>query len=296
MVGVGGAGHLGPAERRVLAEVADSWTSAALSTRPSDRAGAEASLRAIYALLGHAPPVTVWVASPMAAGRLALLFAMGDGASRRSLLKLPDYAPFVGSPALAVERPAEGPAFSIHPPQLREVFSDESRKEVRRILFSPVHLVSDGSILNELQRELASVASTAVGGDWGGWDAVWRSTWGPLTSGEAVFASALQCRGLLRESPSFAPYHDLAAACSHCRLFERIAVMSERPQAVLVDELSRPHSVTDAAVEYRDGFRVFAIHGVPVPRRLVSRPLTPEEAVRIRHPVVRRELTARAVG
>ncbi len=46
----------------------------------------------------------------------------------------------------------------------------------------------------------------------------------------------------------------------------------ERPATIHLDERRRPHCMDGPAIRYRDGFGVYAIHGVPVPGKYIKTP------------------------
>ena len=71
---------------------------------------------------------------------------------------------------------------------------------------------------------------------------------------------------------SLIPAFDLAKSCGVAVLFWEWAFISARPQCIHCDEQGRLHCETGAAIRYPDGFSVFAIHGVRVPKKVVVAP------------------------
>jgi hypothetical protein len=55
---------------------------------------------------------------------------------------------------------------------------------------------------------------------------------------------------------------------------ENICFVSERHNVVLRDDVGNLHSETGAALEYPDGFKIYAWHGIRVPPRVITRPET----------------------
>lgn len=78
-------------------------------------------------------------------------------------------------------------------------------------------------------------------------------------------------------------------------LFEDAAILSRRPQSVSKDSAGRLHSETGAAVLFRDGFGVWAIHGVTVDKKIVEDPksITVAEIDSCANAEVRRVMLAR---
>jgi hypothetical protein len=51
-------------------------------------------------------------------------------------------------------------------------------------------------------------------------------------------------------------------------------IVSDRPEVLLVDEENRPHCETGPFCKWRDGSRLYAIHGVYVPENAITAPGT----------------------
>ena len=54
--------------------------------------------------------------------------------------------------------------------------------------------------------------------------------------------------------------------------FEHVAILCERPYVLARDEQDLLHHETGAAIEYPDGWGVYAWHGVRVPQDVILRP------------------------
>jgi hypothetical protein len=72
-----------------------------------------------------------------------------------------------------------------------------------------------------------------------------------------------------------------AALNAHCTLsksigwfypFNDFAILTDRPEIISRDEQNRLHSVTGAALKYRDGYSLHYVHGVRVPDFVIERP------------------------
>lgn len=65
--------------------------------------------------------------------------------------------------------------------------------------------------------------------------------------------------------------------------YEGVCIICERPKHVRMDSQERIHDYSLPAVEFRDGWRVYAIHGVRVPEKYVLTPadkINPEEVLK----------------
>lgn len=75
--------------------------------------------------------------------------------------------------------------------------------------------------------------------------------------------------------------------------FENLSVVSERPEMLRLDEAGRPHCPSGPAVAFRDGWRVWAWHGVQVRRKIIETPVNPLSIDLERNAEVRRVLIER---
>jgi hypothetical protein len=83
------------------------------------------------------------------------------------------------------------------------------------------------------------------------------------------FCSFFEAIGIVEETSSLEPLRRLARSCGPWWAFENVAIMSERPRLLVLDEDETPHSESGPAVEYPDGFGYHAWHGVTVPEGTV---------------------------
>jgi len=67
-------------------------------------------------------------------------------------------------------------------------------------------------------------------------------------------------------------WQQINKACHWWFPYKNVIFLSDRPSAVHVDERGRPHNSKGAAVEYRDGYKVFAWKGILIPSEIVEKP------------------------
>lgn len=76
--------------------------------------------------------------------------------------------------------------------------------------------------------------------------------------------------------PEDAKYIDhwdtLVASTGPCYPYTKVCLMTERPCIATYDERERLHGEGAPAIEYRDGNKIFAVHGIRVPEVVVMRP------------------------
>jgi hypothetical protein len=65
-----------------------------------------------------------------------------------------------------------------------------------------------------------------------------------------------------------------AENCAYCVTFPDIVVFCARPECINRDEQNRLHCMDGAAIGFADGWGVFAVHGVRVPRYIIMEPTT----------------------
>jgi len=232
----------------VLAEREERWLRIGLSTRPIDRARALAAIGEAYTCAGLVPPATVaWVQSPfvgactnhlwreMASSVEKLMHVRSAG---EELAHLHRWSP-AGDPARdkIVEppltvRPALGPQFA---PSLRAV------KRIRSL------------VVDELYQWLEEPRVGARG-----------------SLDAAAFARLEE--DAARRQPSAVGLLATGRECGFWWPYERGVIIADRPELIALDDAGLPHSEEGMAIRYRDGWGVYAWHGVPVPKAIALAP------------------------
>lgn len=70
------------------------------------------------------------------------------------------------------------------------------------------------------------------------------------------------------------PLLDLAEVCGWWAPYSHVAILQDRPVSIHFDDQTRLHNETGAAIEYSDGFGIYAIHDVRVPPFVILHPET----------------------
>jgi hypothetical protein len=76
----------------------------------------------------------------------------------------------------------------------------------------------------------------------------------------------------------FEPLTRVAKSCGWVWFFEGAAIMTDRPKTLRRDEQNRLHCENGPALEYRDGFSIYAWHGTRLPKEWVENRLTIDPA------------------
>ena len=75
---------------------------------------------------------------------------------------------------------------------------------------------------------------------------------------------------LKEETKSLIGLNAVAKTCGWLLPYDKLCVITERPMLILRDEQGRLHSTTGKALEYNDGWGIYAHHGVRVPAEVIE--------------------------
>lgn len=232
---------LTPEQAARLPAIANEWTRIGLETKPADRPAAEAAIRQMYEVAGFEPPRVVWCSSPLA---MALT---------RAVLASPKFEASVWASV------GDG---------VRDSVWDGVRDSVKASVGAGVR----DSVWDSVK---ASV------GD-GVWDGVWDGVgdgFGDSVNGQhdahwLGFYDTFRRFGLIKQTDKMMGLAALAKAAGWALPHEHVCWISERHCVVKQDEDRRIHCENGPAIQYPDGWSVYAIHGVRVPSWLIERPDT----------------------
>ncbi|WP_018656941.1 DUF6745 domain-containing protein [Actinomadura flavalba] len=235
-----------------------SWQAAAYTTGPSDRARAEAGVRAAYAAAGlDAPAHVIWVDSP-AAGAVAAATLAGHGGALAgaglAVPALPDPGPSVRDRVRTRpwERVRAEAAAALGPRGWATAWSDTGA-----ILWEPVNalVARIRQSVGELAEEsvTAPLRAATLDAVLGQHDAAWLAVFDTLGRLDplAGLAEAARATGW------WWPYRDLV-------------IMAERPVELHRDEPGRLHRGDGPAISWPDGFGLHAWRGMPIPADFVA--------------------------
>lgn len=268
----------------LLPAIRDRWLRVCLSTEPADRPAAEVALAGAYASAGlPAPTSVVWMESPLAGRIQAAAMAVGRERQRRTVdvddaiwsVLLERFAKAGGKPLPGLD--CGGSVLA----QLREAASGGIQQRLNAEVSADVwwgvrDALSDRRVsaevghqafarFTEMVNEALGVAEDdaapravhdvfTVYGGYGQHDAWWLA-----------MCEFFEQVGALETTETLEPSRRLARSCGQWWAFENAALLTERPRVLLLDQFERPHSELGPAVEYADGFSVYAWHGTEVP-------------------------------
>ncbi len=92
------------------------------------------------------------------------------------------------------------------------------------------------------------------------------------------------------ECEKLIPLMNVAQNCGWWWPMDEAVVISDRPESIHRDDRGRLHNPDGAAIMYRDGWGVYAVHGVRIPKWIITEPnsITPEKIEKERNAEIRR--------
>ncbi|WP_432011251.1 DUF6924 domain-containing protein [Streptomyces cucumeris] len=273
-----------------LEGVRDHWLEHGFATGPADRGEAEAGVADAYRAAGLEPPTTfIWLDSPMAGAIGAWLLAGAEDPQ-------PQVEAGVRGPVEALVRAqirgwAEAEAEADQPvwAGIRDHVGEQVRDRVRDQI--PDHVVHQARAL--LQEEFGAGIEAMDE------DEVWVHFWDRAQCrkfGEQIrdlvraqvrdrFGAEIprsisghhgaewlaiwdyfRCHWSVAEADRLAGIMRVARSAGRWWPFEHAVILTERSTVLHRDEQGRPHCERGPAIAYRDGFAVWAWHGVRLPR------------------------------
>jgi hypothetical protein len=271
--------RLSSTQEATAAAVEDQWLAAALETAPANRPAAEAGLREAYRQAGLAEPQHIfWLSSPRAGAVAAALLA---GAP-------PEGPPWVADVQAALQRQGRLPTETGNTSVRRQIRTEPwaaARERASRVLgvegwaqLSAAagrrswSLVMDrvaARLRQRLGEDLTADLPAALGraarsrlldAIYGQHDGVWLATF------EAAD----------RLHPDAALLHDLAGLATVARnsgwwwAGSQYAILTDRPTRVARDNVGRLHRGEGPAMEFPDGYALWAWRGMPIPTSLAA--------------------------
>jgi hypothetical protein len=291
----GRIGRLTDDQHRQLGDWRHAWRTDGRSTQPADRPAAEDAIRLAYACAGFpGPERIVWCESPMG-------LALTNSIVLNQLASLPPSVwtsvwPIVGDCVRDSIKASVGD----------HIWALIGVKPWCRLSSSIRDRVGP-SVKNRIADGIQSRAAAAVAGVLEGRvaDALWRTTAECFSTAvqdvvtasvHEVFPGSLQTTCFGQGDSTWLSFYEYCGAvlgletptaCLRALIVlaknagwwiphARLCWVSERPNCVERDLQRRLHNLTGPAVQYPDGWGVYAIHDMRIPARRMDRPYVPE--------------------
>ena len=255
--------RLSPEQKACIEEHRKRWAAIRASTAPASRGRAEEGVAAAYEAAGWPPPKQViWCASPM---QMAAQWAKAshDRSGHNLLFSLADQVR--SRAAFAIQRRVSGSVLAAVDELSQPAGADTLGDSVREAVVRASHAVRDFAPnrwrwLFWLERNrrwlhLQDAGCSPRNFSWLERHDYFRNVCG-LVEETAVLRGLL----LLAESADWIIPH------------KHMCWISEPPQTLKTDARGRLHCISGPALQYRDGWTVYAWKGIEVPAHIVERP------------------------
>jgi len=275
--------HMTPEDAGRLPGYRDEWMARGLATGPCDRPAIEAAMREVYRAAGHEPPgIVIWMDSPLGGVLASAVLSQGRDQLREQLREQlwDQLGDQLGAQLRAQLRG-----------QLREQLWDQLREQLWEQLWDQLRDQLREQLWDQLGAQLrdqlgAQLREQLTGRMDGQHDIPWVAWW------EYARQIGVELTDAQRDW--------LAGMCGMADTgwwwpMEGCVVLTERPAALHRDAQGRLHSETGPALSYSDGYGLWAVHGVRVPRDVVEDPdaLTVERIMAEPNSEVRRVMCER---
>lgn len=227
-------------QRELLPVYRDRWLNIALSTEAADRDAAEHGVRETYKAAGLSPPKKmVWAGSPPEGAREARASASKYGETITWTL------------------------FEEIRREARNAFDQRASAKLRGHLFQQMGEVIWSRAWDRVRRRILDEA-----GEWPGLG----SLFGQHDAHRLVTIDYARRELGIEECGIMSGPCRIAQGAGWWWPFRGRAIISERPAFIALDDRNRLHNADGPALEYSDGWKIYAWHGVRVGPDLIERP------------------------
>ena len=251
------------------------WLAVGRSTAPADRAAAEQVFTAMYAAIGRPAPRVLWVASPATAALAHGVLSARDslGASLRASLRESLWESLWDSLGDSLGASLWTSLWT----SLGGSLWTSLRTSLGASLWESLGASLGASLRASLGESLRESLGASLGDYfWGQHEAYWIAFY--------AFAIEIGVSYRPQDAERLGWWVTLARSCGWWWPYEGLVLASDRPELVRQETIPdrvvggfpvhRLHATDGPALRYRDGWAVYAIHGVRVPERVVVQPET----------------------
>ncbi|MBD2241861.1 hypothetical protein H6G35_35645 [Aulosira sp. FACHB-113] len=241
--------NLTPEQSELIPVYNQKWKNIALSTEPIDRRESVEIIKELYSFLGLNEPEVVVCVSPAAV--LNFLAEPPYPASNREMYYI--YS--------LLNNPLRQELYS----QLYDALKAELRVRLSMRFTQNIHYLIEREIYNFFDKRYLKYSEDGEG-DIKGFGIDLPE---PMESGcELDFCiSVLNCNC----SPvRWQIFESLAKNSFWLFPYDRLAVVCERPTKISFDDQQRPHAVMQPAIQFADGYSIYAHHGVVIPEKYAN--------------------------
>ena len=224
-----------------------------LAEKPTDRKKAKQAVENLYVSAGFKKPIVIFGDNPI---QTALMVAMSKLLFKDNNIELlKDNSQLRSQLRSQLNSQLNSQLDSQLDSQLRDQLNNQLHNQLDNQLHNQLHNQLnnqlDSQLHNQLSNQLDSQLSS-MNNAW--WLVVWWITW----AGWYAYAESI---GVKFDKKVLKIFTDFVTNVSFCIPYDGIVFISETPQKINWEN-GRLHSLTDYAVEYKNNYGLYSIHGV----------------------------------
>ncbi|MEG4571680.1 hypothetical protein QUA56_02965 [Microcoleus sp. N3A4] len=253
---------LTPAQEALIPVYRDKWREIALSPGPINRSQAAETIKAAYAIMGKKPPEIIFCDRPYQAADLILSHADNP----RSLLRSQFETKLRGELEKQLRSYLRSELESQLQRQLPSQLENQLYNALQRQLWTSLCEQLDREIYRKSSQHLSGTLSKEI---------YWKTLGEQLNNCIhpelwACYGSLLDfCISVLNLPHSYGRnwivFQSIVRDCGWIYPYEKFCIVCEKPIALCVDSDYRLHAEGTPAVQFADGFSIYAYHGVILP-------------------------------
>ncbi len=251
-----------PEQEALIPVYQEKWRAIALSTGPINRSQAVETIKAAYAIIGKKAPEVIFCDRPYQAA--AIIISQMD--NPRSLLR--------GQLEIKLRSELEKQLRSY----LRSELESQLHRQLQNQLENQLYNALERQFWSSQREDLASEISIKLSQQFSGqrsrkihWETIGKQTNNCIQPELwAACGSLLDfCISVLSLPHSYGKnwivFQSLVRDCGWIYPYDKVCVVCEKPIALSVDSDSRLHAEGTPAVQFADGFSIYAYHGAILP-------------------------------
>lgn len=259
---------LTPEQEAQIPEFREKWRAIGLLTEPIDRTKAVEAVSRLYTTTSlNAPQLTLVLKSPMSCLLARALLEQLLNNNFFDRLKEPhphDHFNWQGQPNTRSE---------LYGINIRDLYTNLARQlaetrgwpwsvpEGQAIVAQCLTLMSELGPIQDLLKDKPIYQTTWF---WGSQDVYWIALFD--------FAEHIGVVYEPKVKEHFEAYKNYTLTCGWLYPYEHVAFVSDRPELIRFDEQRRLHRPDGPAIRFRDGYSIYAWHGVRVPAWVIDTP------------------------
>lgn len=224
---------LTPEQEALIPVYREKWRAIALSTEPINSEKASTSIKAAYQLIGYLEPEIIFCDSPFAARKT-----------------------FGSQPGHQLASRLTSQLESLLWSQMLSRVEDGLWSELTNYLSSQLERQLWNQVWRQLENQLANHQFNLI--------SISPEVWACAGSLYDFCIAVLNCAYLPREWQIF---QSLVGDCGWILPYEKICYVCDRPRDLSFDDRQRLHAEGSPAIQFADGFSVYAYHGVRLPEK-----------------------------